>query len=116
MKKIVSIGSLFMLALFVSSPAISQTTNSAKQTVTFAVSRPIKPVLNVLANFQNVSTSSKLLEMTALQTQLKQQSTKVTVSASNSIPSDIHLDLFSALETKKSLASDITPRVITITE
>ena len=115
MKKLISISSLFILALVFSPSAISQTTNSATQTVMFAVNRSAK-ILNTLASVQNINTTSNSSEAVALRNQQKQQSTKVTISALPSMSSNVHLDLVSVLETKKSVVSDNTPLVLTITE
>jgi hypothetical protein len=105
-----------MLALIFSPSANSQTASSTTQIVIFGVSRSTTPVLNTLASFQSRSTSSKSSETTALQNQLKQLSSKVTVSTSNAVSSDVHLDLLSVLEAKKPVANDRTPLVLTITE
>ncbi|MCX6120391.1 MAG: hypothetical protein NTX44_02075 [Ignavibacteriales bacterium] len=92
MKKLLSISSLFILALVLSPLAFSQTTNSATQTVMFAVNRPVKPTLNTLASIQNSNTSSTSSEAVALRNQLKQQSSKVTVFTLPSMFSNVHLD------------------------
>jgi broad specificity polyphosphatase/5'/3'-nucleotidase SurE len=142
MKKLGTIGSVIALILVINSFAISQSTNSATQTVMFGVDRAIKPTLNILTNFQSMNTSSNSSEIIAFQNHPKQQSTKVTVftssstylddkvkgvdratesakvtSAQASRCSDIHLDLLSVLEAKKSIASDKTTfLVLTITD
>jgi len=120
MKNLAAIVSLFILAIIVSTPAISQTTNSAAQKVTFAVHRTPQPAWNVLKALQSTNSSANATEPSMLQERLKQQTAKVTVSASNSIlqnnSSNIHLNILSALDTKKSIASGRTLLVLTITE
>lgn len=144
MKNISFIGLFFVLILLVHSQANSQLKSSATQTVTFAVNRSTKPNLKVIANIQTINTSLKSSETMALENQLKQESAKITVSAVNSfclddkakrvgvsnesptvasahaasmnLHSESHIDLISVLESKKSIASDITPLVFTITE
>jgi len=60
--------------------------------------------------------SSPSSDLVALHSHLKQNASKLTVSAMNSPSSNNHLDLLSVLETKKSVASDKTPLVLTVTE
>jgi len=116
MKKLISIGSLFVLGMFFSSSAMSQTMNSTTQTVMFSVSRSVRPEVKTLANLQSMNLSSTSSELAALQNQLKQHSSKVTVSALTSSSSNNHLDLLSVLEIKKSVANEKTPVVLTVTE
>lgn len=117
MKKLAYIGLLFVIVLVFNCSAISQTTNSVSQTVMFAVNRSVKPDINTLASLQKMDITSNPSEAVVLKNQMKQQSSKVTISASNSISSkNVHIDLLSVLEAKKSVASNGTPLILTITE
>jgi hypothetical protein len=124
MKTLGYIGSIIIMVLIVSSQAASQFTSSTTQTVVFAVSHSAKPAMSTLAGIQSINTSLSSTEAAALENQIKQQSTKVTVSASSgtvlaapsNIYTDIHLNLISILEAGKPISAGMTPRVITITD
>jgi len=102
--------------LLASPEANSQTTNSTVQTVSFGVSRPIKPILHAVENLQQSQGSITSSEINDLQSQLKQQSSKVTVSAMNTPSSSAHMDLLSVLESKQPIANSKNSVVLTVTE
>jgi hypothetical protein len=77
MKKLGMIGPLFILVSLISAPALSQRTSSATHTVMFAVSRSVKPPMNVLAYSQSLNSSSNKTQV--ILNQLTQESIKVTV-------------------------------------
>jgi hypothetical protein len=124
MKTLGYIVSIIIMLLIVRSQAASQSRSSTTQTVYFAVSHSAKPAMSTLAGIQSINASSSSIEAAALENQIKQQSAKITVSASSgtvlaapsNIYTDIHMNLISILESGKSLSTGMTPRVITITD
>jgi hypothetical protein len=123
MKRLGSIGLLFILVLAVSSPAISQMKSSATQTVTFAVNRSATAALKVFASSPSLNLSSNSSGTIAFRSSLEKMSVKVTIAetsthtaAVSKNASDVHMDVRSVLQTRNSATIDGIPTVVTVTE
>jgi hypothetical protein len=121
MKKLGSIGFMFILILVVGFPASSQLKSSATQTVMFAVNRTT-PILNGLTNILRLNPLSNSSETLAFQCALKKSNIKVTLSDISTLTTaskntrDRHMDVRSIFQARKSVEVDRIPRVITVTD